>query len=170
MKLVLISKGLYKILTENLHYNGCYGDRGMFQNIKQNHNTFQKRRQVHVRGGGGGDTKGDSERPPHRKSCAQDFIKQQSRRKRLSSLTLMCIERDVLEELELDDVIQEFVKLKLRKKYFDLRPGPIIEDIRPYKLEATSQEEIVEIEAVEKILLICSISELLKEGQLFGRM
>ncbi|KAJ8977782.1 hypothetical protein NQ317_014688 [Molorchus minor] len=37
-------------------------------------------------------------------------------------LTLICIERDVLEELEFDDVIQEFVKLKLRKKYFDLRP------------------------------------------------
>ncbi|KAJ8967068.1 hypothetical protein NQ317_005967 [Molorchus minor] len=28
---------------------------------------------------------------------------------------------DVLEELEFDDVIQEFVKLKLRKKYFDLQ-------------------------------------------------
>lgn len=37
---------------------------------------------------------------------------------RLSSLTLMCIERDVLKELEFDDVIQEFVKLKLRKKVF----------------------------------------------------
>ncbi|KAJ8979977.1 hypothetical protein NQ317_013726 [Molorchus minor] len=37
-------------------------------------------------------------------------------------LTLICIVRDVLEELEFDDVIQEFVKLKLRKQYFDLRP------------------------------------------------
>ncbi|KAJ8973543.1 hypothetical protein NQ317_018388 [Molorchus minor] len=37
-------------------------------------------------------------------------------KKRLSSLTLMCIERGVLEQLEFDDAIQEFVKLKLRKK------------------------------------------------------
>ncbi|KAJ8983569.1 hypothetical protein NQ317_006614 [Molorchus minor] len=38
--------------------------------------------------------------------------------------------------------------------------------------EATSQEEIVEVEleAVEEILLICSISKLLEEGQLFGRI
>ncbi|KAJ8978367.1 hypothetical protein NQ317_018599, partial [Molorchus minor] len=72
-------------------------------------------------------------------------------------LTLICIERDVLEELEFDDVIQEFVKLKLRKKYFDLRKDYVTKTIEVReKINKTGAESMV-ITSLDEIAWLLNI-------------